>query len=56
MGLILIVFCQVVLLGLTAYVAGVSLELAVMTQVVCLCSIAICSYLIEIKQKIKGEK
>jgi hypothetical protein len=56
MGLIVIVFWQVVLLGLTAYVADVSLDLVVMTQTVCLCSIAICNYLIEIKQTIKGVK
>jgi heme A synthase len=54
MGLILIIFCQVTLLGLTAYVADVSLELVVMAQVVCLCSLVICSYLIEIKRQLKG--
>jgi hypothetical protein len=56
MGLIVIVFCQVVLLGLTAYVADVSLELAVMTQVVCL-YLLLCGYcFIEIKKTIKGVK
>jgi hypothetical protein len=56
MGLILIIFCQVTLIGLAAYVAGVSLELAVMTQVVCL-YLLLCGYcFIEIKQTIKGEK
>jgi hypothetical protein len=55
MGLILIFFWQVVLLWLVAYVADVSLELAIMTQAVCLCSIVICSYLIEIKRQLKGK-